>query len=111
MLKFGLLLSTIMVVAKLAVHFWHGRGAYAVAALSGLADVDAISLSLLRLDQRDIGRDTVTIAILIATVANTFSKVVMSWLVGNFQISWRLALPSVVAFAAGWFALTKLHFV
>jgi uncharacterized membrane protein (DUF4010 family) len=110
-MKFGALLAVVMILAKLAVTVWDGRGIYALAMISGAADVDAISLSLARLDHQSLGTDTIVIAILLAVAANTVMKVGMSWLVGGAGIAWRLALGSTLAFVAGWFALTTIHLV
>ena len=48
-IKFGLLFTLILVVVKIAQIYLGNTGIYLASALSGLADVDAITLSMARL--------------------------------------------------------------
>ena len=73
-LQFGLLLSVILVLAE-AFRAWLGEtGIYLLALVSGIGDVDAITLSMARMSTVDLPADVAARAILIATLANTLMK-------------------------------------
>ncbi len=79
-----------------------GRGLYAVAALSGLTDMDAITLSTARLCEE--GRLSVAVAwrlILTATMANMVFKTAIVAVVGSTQLFWRLTPYLLVLIACG----------
>lgn len=76
-LQFGLLLSVILVLAE-AFRAWLGEaGIYLLALVSGIGDVDAITLSMARMSTVDLSADVATRAILIATLTNTLMKGVL----------------------------------
>ncbi len=64
-LKFGLVLTVISAAVVLARRLWGDTGLLALAAISGLADVDAITLSVSRLG----GAETVAVTAILLTVA------------------------------------------
>lgn len=105
-LGFGALLAAMMTLAKLATQFAGAAGAYVLAALSGIADVDAISLTMARHGHEEIGAYAAALAILLAIAANAASKVVMGFFIGGRAIGLRIFAASAFALAAGaavWF--------
>ena len=82
-LKFGALLASVMILSRLATHFAGSAGAYALAAISGIVDVDAIGLTMARLGATEIGIKAAAGAVLLALLSNTASKVVMGWVIGG----------------------------
>lgn len=73
-LQFGLLLALVLVLAK-AMNAWFGQqGLYALALISGLVDVDAISLSLARSARQGLPAEAASLAIVLACVSNTLVK-------------------------------------
>jgi uncharacterized membrane protein (DUF4010 family) len=75
-ITFGVMFLVILFVSKAAQTYLGDQGIYITSFLSGLADVDAIALSLTQLSdgQNGIGLTTAAKAIMFATVANTFLK-------------------------------------
>lgn len=75
-IKFGLIFMIILVISKLAVVYFGTTGVYLSSFFSGLADVDAIALSLAELSKTSTAMDysTAARAIVIAGLANTLSK-------------------------------------
>jgi uncharacterized membrane protein (DUF4010 family) len=74
-IKFGLLYALILVIARSAQLYFGDTGVYISSLLSGLADVDAITISLAQLS--DAGTVSMTVAaqsIVIAAIANTIAK-------------------------------------
>jgi len=100
-LKFGAFLAVVMVVAKLVTAAAGNAGAYAVAAASGLADVDAITLTMAQLGGAELGRPVAAGAILVAVAVNTFAKAALAWSMGGRGPGGHLMLVSVAALVAG----------
>jgi uncharacterized membrane protein (DUF4010 family) len=105
-LKLALLIGVVMVLAKIASAGTDGRALLVLAALSGIVDVDAITLSMLRM-----GGTTVTVAqaadaILVAVGVNTIAKAAMAAMAGGRRIGLAVAVPSLGAVMA--LALTRL---
>jgi len=104
-LKFGILLTVVAALAKLATNLAGSAGTYSIAALAGIADVDAITLSMARLDRGRLGPEAAAIAIGIAVAVNMVSKSILSWWTGGGGFGWRLSLASTLAIASGGLAL------
>lgn len=75
-LKFGLLYALILLASRTAQLYLGDVGIYASSVLSGLADVDAITLSMAQLSRGSDGLATSTAAqaIVLATMSNTVVK-------------------------------------
>ena len=80
--KFGLLFAVILLVVKIVGDLDLPGGLYVVAALAGLTDVDAISLSMAQ-HARGGATLVATIAIVIAALANTAVKAGMAASIGS----------------------------
>lgn len=93
-LTFGGLLALVMMGAT-ALYHWAGEsGLYAAAALAGIADVDAISLSLARLSQSSEDTTPMHIGIVIATLSNTLLKGGLAASIGGRGLA-RLVVPTM----------------
>lgn len=75
-IKFGLLYGVILLVARAAQMYLGDAGTYASAILSGLTDVDAITLSMAELSKpgNALSMETAARAIVLAITANTVVK-------------------------------------
>ncbi len=109
-LRFGLILTAIMVAAR-AASAWAGpSGLLLVAGISGLVDVDAISLSVATMSTHQIVAPAVAIsAILLAAVVNTVLKATMALAIGGAPMGLRFlaaSLAMVIACGAGWLIAT-----
>ena len=99
-LKFGLFLALIMILAK-GLTLWAGdRGAYALAAVSGIADVDAVTLTLSRLGGNGLPLDTASYAILLTAAVNSIAKAGWGWTAGGGGPGVRLAIGAIAAIGA-----------
>jgi len=76
-----------------------------MAAVAGLADVDAMTLSASRLVGHGTTADIGAHAVLVAAVANTLSKTVLATLAGSKRFGLLYGGASAVALAAGALAL------
>lgn len=99
-LKFGLLLTGVMLLVRVAEARAGETGIYALALLSGLADVDAINLSLSRLAGEALAPRTAALGILLACLSNTLVKAGIAIVSGGRA----LALPVAASLSAGLFA-------
>lgn len=98
-LRFGALLTVIMILAAAARHFFGDAGLIGLAAISGLADVDAITLSM----AKTAGADATAgpgLAILTAVGVNTIAKTGYAAYVGGSRIGLIVAAGTVLGFAA-----------
>ncbi|MCE7999165.1 MAG: MgtC/SapB family protein [Rhodobiaceae bacterium] len=100
-LKFGLLLVLVTTLSYYANEWLGQDGLYSVAALSGLVDVDAVTLSMSRLAETPGGplMPVVAMAILISVVVNTGVKVAIGGYFAGRAFALRLAgifLPAFI---------------
>ncbi|MGE3874138.1 MAG: MgtC/SapB family protein [Parvibaculaceae bacterium] len=98
-LRFGILLTAIMMLAVVARHFFGEAGLIGLAAISGLADVDAITLSMAKAAGADATAGP-ALAILTAVGVNTLAKTGYAAYVGGARIGLIAAAGTVVGFAA-----------
>jgi uncharacterized membrane protein (DUF4010 family) len=91
-------IALVMLGATLLQDLFGDAGLYAIAAISGIADVDAITISLSRLDG---DADLAARGILLAVAVNTISKASMAWAVGGTALGIRIMGPSLLAVLAG----------
>ncbi|MBS9403279.1 MgtC/SapB family protein [Halomonas sp. TRM85114] len=100
-LLFGALLAVIMLLGEW-LRGWLGEaGIYLLAASSGVADVDAITLSLTRMSLERIAPSTAVLGIVIAAAVNNLFKSGLATALGTRQLGKRVALPMVASMVAG----------
>jgi uncharacterized membrane protein (DUF4010 family) len=98
---FGLLLSLVLLLGKALQAYFGEVGVLALAVVSGISDVDPITLSLGRMSQGDIAVDVAAAGILLAASANNLTKSAMAMVVGGRAVALRVALPLVASAAVG----------
>lgn len=94
---FAVLLAVISVAAAALEEMFGARGVIVLAAVSGLADVDAITLSM---TQGSLPAEVATLAILIAVGVNTASKAALARVAGGPRVGLWLLVSSAAALAA-----------
>lgn len=105
-LLFGLLYAVILIAVSAGKDLFGPKGVHAVAAISGLTDVDAITLSNSRLASKGVlDLSQAGLSLIIAFVANLIFKLVLVGVVGNLRMMRLtlvcftcLALPAAVIF-------------
>jgi uncharacterized membrane protein (DUF4010 family) len=100
-LGFGALLAAVMVLAKALTLWTDTTAVMALAAASGLADVEAITLSMSRLGRGDLPAQTAALAILLAVGVNSVSKAILATVAGGRVIGALVATGTALAIAAG----------
>ena len=96
-LKLAVFIVVVMLAATLVQRVWGDVGVLAVAAVSGIADVDAITLSMARMETP---LQLATQAILLAVAVNTASKATMAAWVGGLAVGLRVGGASAAALSA-----------
>ncbi|MFZ1729223.1 MAG: MgtC/SapB family protein [Bacteroidota bacterium] len=91
-IKFGLIFAVIIFASKAAQIYLGDGGVYLAAALAGLTDVDAITLSMANLSKTSLSESTASVAILIAVVMNTIVKASIAFSLGAAALR-RYTLP------------------
>lgn len=104
-LRMALLLAGVALVARLAGERLGPAAVLAIAAVSGLADVDAVTLSVPQLVPGTIGPATAARSIALAVAANVLAKAGYAAAFGGVRFGLAVALPSAAALAAGGAAL------
>jgi len=85
-LKFGIFFATVLLVAKAANIYFGETGIYAASIFSGLADVDAITLSMATMSGKGlIETGTAVTAITLAAMSNTIVKFAIAYLFGTHE--------------------------
>jgi uncharacterized membrane protein (DUF4010 family) len=105
----GLVFGTTLALISLSNRYIGDTGVYVVALLSGVADVDAIILSLSSLAKNGLSPITAHYAILIAIISNTVAKAALVLFFGNLRI-FRFVV-SYYLISVGAFTATALMLV
>ncbi|HLV76739.1 MAG TPA: MgtC/SapB family protein [Marinobacter sp.] len=100
-LMFGVLLTGILLLGEFLKNAFGDTGIYVLAATSGVADVDAITLSLTRMSNDSLAMPTAVIGIVIAAAVNNLVKSGIAWSIGGRQTGILVAAPMILSLAAG----------
>lgn len=100
-LRFGLLLAAIMLAAKLLLRGFGESGLLPLAAITGLADVDPITLSVARMMGTALTPQGAALAVLVAGGSNIVAKAGVALGVGGWRHGVPIALAGTLAIAAG----------
>jgi uncharacterized membrane protein (DUF4010 family) len=99
--KFALFFAVIQVIVKLAQTYSTGGGLLAVAALAGLSDVDAITLSMAGYAKEGGDSKTAVLAIVIASLANTGVKCGIAVVLGSAVLRKQIILGTIAILLSG----------
>ena len=104
-LRFGALLGVISLVSRILLEQVGAASLFVVAGISGLVDVDAITLSTVRLVGDTLSAPTAVAALLLAVAVNMTTKAVLALVAGGRDYGRALAITTAVALSAGGLAL------
>ena len=86
-IKFGLLFAMVLIVTKGSDRFFGTAGVYAASVITGVADVDAITLSASELAATGgIEPQVAAVAIILAVLTNTITKAALAVILGSRQL-------------------------
>jgi uncharacterized membrane protein (DUF4010 family) len=91
-LKMGVVFGVIFGALSLVNNYSGDIGVYLTSFLSGLSDIDAIVLSLSELfNKKEVLINTAIIGIVLATIANTITKLTLAFTIGNRSLGLYLS--------------------
>ena len=99
MLRFTVMLAAILLLAKLVSG--GERGLFALGGVSGLLDVDPITLSMARMANTGLSQSLAVSTILVAAAANALAKSVLAVIFGGWRLGLSLSALALLAFGAG----------
>jgi uncharacterized membrane protein (DUF4010 family) len=104
---FAVLLSAIIMLTRVASEIFGASGAVVSAVLVGFADVDSVTISIVKLVPQPLSETETAAAILAALASNTVSKIAVGAAVarGTFATTIALVAASCIAVGAAVFAL------
>lgn len=100
-LRLGLAYTVIRLIADIAWQHFGSGGLYVSAGLSGLADVDAITISVARMHAGGLETGVAVGAVTVAVVSNTLVKAGLAVFLGRRRIVAAVAVVLALAAAAG----------
>lgn len=101
-LGFGSLLAVMSILVPAAKQWMDASGLYLLSAVTGLVDVDAILISLARLNGAGgLSTAATTMALGLATLANMVTKACIAWTTGGAQVGKYVFLGYLIAMASG----------
>jgi uncharacterized membrane protein (DUF4010 family) len=101
-LVFGLLFAVVLFIVAVVQRNFGNRGLYMVAGVSGLTDVDAITLSAVKLvGERGLAADTAWRVIILASISNLAFKGGAVAVLGNRDLFLRILFLFGIVFVAG----------
>ena len=98
---FGIFLAVIILLGKYLRDAFGQAGVLGLAAASGIADVDAITLSLARMPAEDLSLTVTVFGILIAAASNCVAKTGIAAFIGGYQIGMYVGIPLLIGAASG----------
>ncbi len=108
---FGVAFAVVLFLVKAAGRFLPVTGTPMVAAISGLTQVDAITLSVAKLTGPSLPANLAVGAILIAALSNTASKALIGITVGHRKIRRPLLTALGIVFVSGLATLPIIYFL
>ena len=102
---FALLLAVVLVAGRALGEMFGASGAIAGAAIAGLFDVDAITVSMARLAPQPLGTQSAALAIIVAAATDTLGKVAIGASLGGRRFALELAAMALACLLAGGIAL------
>jgi uncharacterized membrane protein (DUF4010 family) len=98
---FALFLGAVIVIGKQVGESFGAAGAMLGAAIVGLVDVDAITVSMARLVPGTLGAHEAALAILVAVTTDTLSKIGIGAAIGRGRFALEIAIMAALSLAAG----------
>ncbi|WP_414470014.1 MgtC/SapB family protein [Methanobacterium sp. ACI-7] len=104
-LIFGGLFLAILFASKIADIYFGSRGLYITSIISGVADVDAITISMAILARDTISPDVAVTAITLAAISNTVIKFLIAMFFGTRKFGYLIGVIFAIIIGAGLLAV------
>lgn len=100
-LRFALVLAVVTILTRVTLIVFGTNSLPVLAFVTGLGDLDAITLSVAKLTSTQLSADGGARAIAVAAFANLLAKAVLAAVMGSFAYAVRLAIATLAAALAG----------
>ena len=110
-LTFAAAYALVLLLVNLVREFFPDGSTAVVAVLSGLTQVDAITLSVAKLAQEDMAHNLAVSAIMIAALSNTVSKAMIGVTLGHKRFQRPLLTGLGIMFVSGLLVLPFLYYL
>jgi uncharacterized membrane protein (DUF4010 family) len=100
-IRFGLLLATVLLLTRLLSDAYGDAGLLAIGAVSGIVDLNAITLTVARMSSEQAGTAAGVATVVLASVSNGIFKAVLSLAAGTPALALRVGVPLLGGAAAG----------
>jgi uncharacterized membrane protein (DUF4010 family) len=100
-LKFGIFFAFVLLASNLATTYFGNAGAYVASIIGGLADVDAITLSMATLAKTTLDPEIAVNSITLAAMTNTLVKLSIAYILGNIAFGNKIAIIFVPMILVG----------
>lgn len=101
-ISFAVIFAIVLLLVKFASDYFGSAGVIVASVIAGITDVDSITLSVANLAaQGDLENHLAAVAIVLAGLTNTTTKVVMAGILGSVELRRRLLLPFGIVLATG----------
>ena len=104
-LIFGILFLIILFMSKIADIYFGSSGLYVASVISGIADVDAITISMALLAKNTIPQQVAVTAITIAAISNTVMKFSIAFFIGTRRFGQIIGLIFAAIITTGLIAV------
>jgi uncharacterized membrane protein (DUF4010 family) len=100
-ISFGLILTIVMLLGVFLKQTFGDAGLITLSTISGIADVDAILLSLLEMSEHGLSTNTFVLCCVIAASMNNGLKSFLTISIGNRKLAFLVATPLVLGMSVG----------
>jgi uncharacterized membrane protein (DUF4010 family) len=100
-IRFAVILAIVTILTRMTLLVFGTQSLMALAFITGLGDLDAITLSVAKLSSIQVPADASAHAIAVAAFANLLAKTILAASMGSTAYAGRLAIASGVAILAG----------
>ncbi|MEG3223963.1 MAG: hypothetical protein BME94_00175 [Methanobacteriales archaeon Met13] len=107
-LIFGALFLAVLFMSKIANIYLGTSGVYLTSIISGIADVDAITISMALLAPNTISPTTAVTAITLAAISNTVFKFLIAWFIGTRKFGRNVGLIFLTIITTGILAVVLM---
>lgn len=95
-IQFGIVLAAIMLLSEISRQWFGDTGIYGLSLISGMADIDSITLALLDMGGESLTPTIAANGIILAAMSNTLIKgAIFTFFIG-FKDAWKLLLFCVI---------------
>lgn len=100
-IKFALIYAGVLWLVKFASDHFGTSGTYAASIISGVTDVDAITISMSKMAKVTSSTDVATNSILMATLSNTMVKFIIALVLGSAALKRTVSIGFGAIFVSG----------